>query len=408
MVRLTKDLEVLRPRLQRFLNKIFEKEKCSDLLGFKSCLEEFRSQFDVYENEVYAKRSIRHRLPTVVIAYSFTFLDTVGYIDARQVCSTWFKASKSSMLVSRLFRELKTVESQDSAFTFRQTFVPSETDLLMPWFSQPLLMSFNTGHFGKWSEFGVDLEKMQDIWIMAKNDRFVLYEYGKCIYLYVIGNFSGIQQTYGDMFKVHHQQHYEIKRETFCFDGNKLFTITNAFQLYVYDLNDFPVKPMQCRIINLLHLKNTPTWEFVTPHLCIDGQYIYVFAESFVGASSSSVRIWCLDKVTFEKKDGFSRNAQFTVRRSLKDCRVQNGLFFWGGRNDDSRVYVVCDRLRGKTYRHFVDYLVRGILWNNAVLFYDPFYENFFMWDTKFTKVKQILKKRHKSLVLLNVLKRKS
>ena len=83
MVQLT-DLKILRPKLRGLVDELFQKDS-SDVVAFASSLTNLYTILNVYKNEVYAKYSARHRLPTAVISYLFTFLDLVGYQDAKQI-----------------------------------------------------------------------------------------------------------------------------------------------------------------------------------------------------------------------------------------------------------------------------------------------------------------------------------
>ena len=111
------------------------------------------------------------------------------------------------------------------------------------------------------------------------------------------------------------------------------------------------------------------------------------------------IHVWCLDKVTFKIIDYFYRGANYTQAHSLQDCRVQNQVYFWGGKIGNDGIYVVYDRKNEETYTHHVDYSFRGTLWNNFVLFYDRHQQNFVMWDKNFTKSTIVFKTRYGSLV---------
>ena len=387
MVQLT-DLKILRPKLRGLVDELFQKDS-SDVVAFASSLTNLYTILNVYKNEVYAKYSARHRLPTAVISYLFTFLDLVGYQDAKQICSKWWKASQSSMLVPRIFRQLKNVVREDYKFGIHQTFIPSGDRLLLPWLSEAAIMTKeNNVHFRNWAELGITFPK-EDICILAKTDWFVVYEIKECLYLNVRKDISGIQ-TYKNPFKVHHRN--------FCLDGDKLYAITPCGKLYIYDLTDFPVKPINCEIRCLEFTEQEARETYGALRLCISKNNLYVFCEASVdGYSSFDVEIFCFDKVTFEVQLRYVIDAKYTDPNSLKDCCVENGLFFWGGKSCLHSVYVVYDSFCGNTYYYFTGYTARAILWNAFVVLHSK--QGFLIWDSKFTKSTKVFKERYGCLI---------
>ena len=164
----------LKESLRQLLTNLFVSDAV-DILKFVDILKELRHKLRTYEESILATRSARCKLPAVMLASIFMFLDLLDQKDAMQVCSSWFKIMENPTLNTMFKRDWERVVVEPHHFADQQRFLPYGDTLLLPWMNQAGVLFGKYVQYRDWADFGLRLDGEQNL-ILARSNDYILYK----------------------------------------------------------------------------------------------------------------------------------------------------------------------------------------------------------------------------------------